>query len=263
MRRISFLVLVVLAVQLVATDVRALDLKKRYPEFVARKDSLGPITLLVESAVLVDVDGDIKQVELSRSRALADVAAQSFTEALTAKGQRVDHAVIASVGGLISPIPAFDLGEGAPQGSAPVDSSRLRHAPFYLDSVLVGRPTVSAAWGGLCRRLLGYLRGNKKPPDYVPEPIQLRDSLGTGALGVVIISGWKVPTGKQIRQGVLTTLLSGGLLTAHKTSVSRMEFALLDGQSGEILWADSYYQEADVNEKMLRKFATSSAEALP
>ncbi|HEY5996733.1 MAG TPA: hypothetical protein VIU29_06905 [Candidatus Deferrimicrobiaceae bacterium] len=257
-----WLLLIALGVFLSVISPTALarDLKKRYPEFAARKDSLGAITLLVESAVLSDVDGDVKRVEISDSRTFANLAAQTFLEGLTAKGQHVDRAVVASIGSLLNPAVNYDL-RPAGQNTAGADTSGLARAPFYLDSAFTDRPALSASWGELCRRLLGYER--KETPDFLSEPIQLADSLGAKVIAVVIIYNWRVPTGKQFRQGLLTTVLSGGMVTAHKVSVARTEFALVDGRSGEILWADANYSAENLSEKAICEFAATSTKALP
>ncbi len=235
---------------------------KNYPEFPARKDSLGSILLLVESAVLVDVDGDVKVVELGTSRALAEHALRQFRDGLAAKGYAVDRALVASLGGQLTDTPTYELRRSTAV-RAPGDSAELARAPFELDSALAGRPAVSAAWGSLARRMLGYERKAKHTPDYVPEPIQLGDSLGARVIGAVVIRGWNVPTGKKFRQAFLSGLLSAGTVVMTKTSQTSLEFALLDARSGEILWSEYAYAQGQVGESAITRFAASAMKGLP
>ncbi len=232
---------------------------RRYPEMAVRRDSLGPITLLVESAVVVDVDGDVKRVELETSRKLAELAGGMFRDSLVAHGFTVREAATASLGTLYDPARTFHPATASGQS----DTSRVLRAPFFEDSTLAGRPQVAAAWSTLCRRVLGYERKNKAAPDSAAEAVMLGDSLGSPVIGVVVLNGWNVPTGKQIRQALLTGLLSAGMVTAHKVPVSRFQFALVDARSGEILWSDFGYWQVVANEKLVHNFVAASIKELP
>ncbi len=259
MFRCSSLAVVVLFVALAFAPAHGASLAKRYPELTARKGSLGPVTLLIESAVLVDVDGDVKRADLAKARKFADLAVASFRDELVARGYTVRSATTASMGTVYEPSRMFH--PATPSGKS--DTSRVVHAPFYLDSALAGRPDVAAAWSALCRRVVGYERKNKAAPDSAAEAVVLGDSLGAPVVALVVLNGWEVPGGKQLRQSLLSGLLTAGTVTVHKVSVCRFQFALFDGRSGEILWSKFDTSDANATEQLVSRFVTASTKELP
>src|SRR5206468_823304 len=75
----------------------------RYPEFAARKPTLGRLVVLADVTLLRDIRGEIDAVDLVENTQIAEVLFATLTEQMKQKGYVVERTMLASVGMSLRP----------------------------------------------------------------------------------------------------------------------------------------------------------------
>jgi hypothetical protein len=192
----------------------------RYPQFAARKATLGKLVVLADVTLLRDIPGDVDAVDLEENKLMAEVLFARLTEKMKVKGYVVDRTVLASVGMLLR------AGTTLHVIRSPEDRGRnplpMAVEPFYVDSNLDQDPVLRQAWESILRP--------KSPSG--PAASRIGRALQADTLLIVYMKGRTVPWGKSLGQVIVT------LGMYAEESIIGMAVVIGDAQSGSVMWRD-------------------------
>jgi|GEM_PF-4113194 len=241
-----------LAAALAAVPAEAAKLAEIYPEFAARKVSLGRTVLLVDLVVVDDIAGKVEKVKLGLSRELANLAAASLARALADKGIPPDTALVASVGLTLSRTTFFQS-DSVP-ATGPRDTLAVIQAPFFVDSSFADSEALTALRDFMSESW-DYRRKKGAPAGFMAAPITLARRLRCETIALLYAVSWGLPMAKQ----TFAALLGDYESRSRTTCV----FVLADGASGEVLWRDIEFIPASANHERLARAVKSLTEDLP
>lgn len=215
---------------------------KHYPEFPERYAETTRTRLVTDVVIAEDIGGSVDRVTVSRNRELGRMLADSLASWLTARGYAVDEVAEPAVGLFYTDRPVrVREAEGDPDSLLP--------PPFFLDPSLASD---SALVAGVDLDLPAYASGDS-PEARVLLTVRARD----------------VPLGKTCAQGVLTgvltSLLTGGLVSAYayENSVGFVAVDIFDSGTGEWIWHDQVEAPHGATRPALRDLLRKLVRRLP
>lgn len=247
MRLASLLLLVVLATGCASTPL------KHFPAFPEEYAAADSTRLLVSITLLEDRAGGTDYLALSTNQTLGESLAETLTSAMTERGYRVDRTYEPAVGLYFDPdLPVrVQLTREAPDS--------LEMAPFLIPEAVYQDPDfLSAIDAAISRAPLDDVTVEEAEPEGAPE-----------AYVVLSATGRRVPLEKSCVQGVttglLTTLLTGGLVTgyAYETSFAAVSLDIVDATTGTIIWHDEAAANSDASDATLRGLVRKLARRMP
>lgn len=198
------------------------------------------VLVIVDTLKLDDVEGDQHVVNLSVNNAIQSYMIDAAMRAMAEKGYRASSEVVRSSGLMVGNATQYrviDRGS-EPDGKTDWDDNDIgsnQSAPY---SVELG-PLPESAIGSLFEVHQNFVAIDLKRFDEVGS-LGL-DSLNLeGYSGVLLLQGYgvDVPLGKSMAQGMMTAVLTLGMVAAWQQSTSNYAVGLLDTESGEVVWAN-------------------------
>jgi hypothetical protein len=245
------------------------DAAKNFPDFRARKASLGSITLLIDSHSIINVHGKIEHAKLDQGLDAAKVVEDALLGALRARGYAVDTIAFVSAGAGVRSDWEFTAAGDSTAGP-PADSAGVFHAPFWMDSTRLGRPEARDAWDRMIQHVNVYKKRPRDSAGFFPEPTILREAVGGDVLAAVTVHFYGVSQKEKFDRAPGLGLLRGlaGKLYAEEAldqslSSSRICLMLTDARSGEVLWFDERFGGGGYDAGRTRKLASQIVEDLP
>jgi hypothetical protein len=210
----------------------------QYPEFTARKPTLGRFVVLADVAVLRDIRGDIDAVDLPENTDISKALFRQLIEKMSAKGYAIDRAILASVGmSLRRGTTLRVLRSLEDRGRDPLP---LEVEPFYVDTSLDQDPVLRRAWESVFRgpepawiKKEDRARSNPEPSASI-----IGRALQADTLMIVSMSGRTVSTWKSLGQAALSATLTLGMATGAEASAIGMRMVIVETQSGLLMWGD-------------------------
>lgn len=226
---------------------------KYYPDFPKQKQGVAKVTMLEDIIVVEDIAGNIDSVNVDENKVLGNTLLKIFNDELNQKGYLVEKTMLSSIGLTLNPNNQYQV-VGAPSTGNP---------PFYIDEAIIQDPDMKQKLTTLFNSLGTYIKKEGEPSKVIPDAPSLRIGTESDALLVILAGGRKVSLGKQIGQGVLTTMLTLGTVATWQTSTTVMQLYIVDLKSGEVLWSDTDFQQYEPSEDHLRRQAKRIIERLP
>jgi hypothetical protein len=252
---------------------RAASPSKLFPAFSARKDSLGPISLVADVVVVEDVTGDVEKVYLDDCRSLGERVLEVFAEGMAKKGYRMEGKSLLSVGQVADPEASYRIYPGWDDRKRNEGEFPIGKPPFYVDSTLCADEESVESWRAVLNGAWEFEKEKGRPGDLIPALAGVREPLGTDHVFVVLVVGTKVPFGKKLGQGMLSSLtqVSGGSesvsvgfgVNFEQFSGTVLKVAMIDGRTGEVLWADRDVDGRNIKEDQVQKAAKDILKHLP
>ena len=234
---------------------------KRNPRFSPAPQR--PLALLVDVVYFRDdAVGDTDAVDVDSSAAFARALAERVNADLRARGYPGPSRLFLTSGiAFDSAADRVVVNHAVETGAAP--RTTTARAPCWTDSA---SSEVRPALRTLVRALHAIEHKanatNDRPPvvAYDGRALGLPDSTRLLTLDVFVRD---VSTGKQVKQGILTAVATGGLLVAHTTSVFQVGLHAVE-PSGEVTWiARRYFKGGRGSREQVEKIGAKVASELP
>ena len=245
---------------------------KLFPDFAGRKGDLGSVALVADVVVVEDVVGSTEKIHLEESKQLGDLVLEEFEQGMIGKGYAIEKKPLLSVGQVVKQDAQYRVlasGQHLPDDSLPIQAP-----PFYVDATLSPDEEAEAAWSSLLQDAWIYEKEKGKPAAQLSGVAVVHDKLGTDNMLVVLVVGTKIPFSKQLGQGFLSALMSGGGSAGSgvtfSTNVDLTQFSgtackvtMIDARTGDVLWSDNYYEEKNLKEDRVDDIVGAILKHLP
>ena len=240
---------------------RLIDL---YPQFPERKAGLSNVALAADITVMEDIPGKVDKANVPAARDLSAQLLFFMQNEFARKGYPIKKSLFLSSGAVVSGKELFHVVQvPEDQGKSPDDLAAIS-GPFFVDESLTQGDDLKPAYLSLVAKLSKYQKEKNAPPVFLPEAISLSKKYEADTVFVVITSGFKVPAGKQIGQALASAVLTLGMLAMWQTSAFHFYFFVIDGHTGEVLWADMRFLKGEnISEKSLKSMVREVVATLP
>lgn len=240
---------------------RESSLARKFPEFAKQKSQINALAVVV----------DVAEFEVENNR-----ATWIYTDDCRGLAQKLEDALTAALGAKGYPVkaqPVLSVGQGADTSKCRVFSSwdkrDLRPGdlaptapPFYVDSTLNASAAAVSAWRGVAQATLNAKGPKRGVPEVIPGTDTVREALGADYAFVAIGLG----THNVRYQGVPTGGRFGGMTGQADPSPypgSRIQIAVIDCRTGNVLWADGTSDWRAFSGKRMEGIAKGFVEQMP
>lgn len=232
-----------------------------YPRFLALRDSISPVTVLVDCAVVDGVIGDTDKIDIPENRSIADSVLRLCADSLAGKGYRVRSGLLTSMGLLMRTDVVYKIARTVPDDDlSPADLPKAT-APFYLDESL-SRDTLLPRLISVYSTLINLPEKKEETRAVIPDAVRLGRTEGQGgALLVLFVGGYNMPVGKGVNEA--GTLASHAIALQRISQLSMLMF-LIDSRSGEVIWDDRRYVRGGIiHAEKIHSMAADLLDELP
>jgi hypothetical protein len=246
---------------------------KLFPELAAEKGELQSIALLADVVVIEDVIGSTEKVYLEECKSLGNVVLARFDAEMRGKGFAVVRKPLVSVGQAAKASTSYRLLSTWSQHSLDSEQFPVVSPPFYRDSTLCPAGAAAEAWADLATFAWHFERKKGRDDAQIAVPAALTDRVGATHALVVLVAGTKIPPGKQLGQRVLSGLLSfnktsGNVSVGFSPDLTQfsgvaVKTAIVELQTGRVLWADHVYEQKSVEADLVAGMVATLVGRMP
>lgn len=212
-----------------------------YPEFPAKKGSIGKSMLLADYVILDATMGDTNIVDIAGNKQMAVMLMDEVSDLLNEKEYHVENRLLSSMGLLMNKHTTARVMHTIEDKELDEDQLALKNPPFYVYRVFE-RDTLKQLLTAFYSALINSSKAEGGPNPVIAESVPLGKTIGGGIWFVLLTGGVNIPVGKEL--GIINPAdeMAMEKVGTHPITQVTMMLYVLDTETGELLWSDMRHE---------------------
>jgi hypothetical protein len=220
-----------------------------YPEFIARKQTLGDLTILTDCMILQAIPGDTDKIDVVENKDIGVTTLEAFSADLREKGYSVRQSTLSSIGLLMNHNKPYYVAGTVYDTRLNVEDLPVSTPPFYLDPLAERDSTFRLALAYLYTSVLNIGQKVEGVKTFVPYAVPVGKKVDTRTIAVLLTGGRSVSLYKQEQRETANPNRGTQVVAVKPITRLSMVLYILDTATGEVIWEDRIFKNGGLASK--------------